>query len=155
MSLALLSQSPPGDGAAQKGLKLAVGDIVHLAQVVAGQLLFLIGDLSAGALHLHLCLQGQAGGVGAHGNGVAAPLHLPAVGVHVEVAEGLVVQGDGDPARLSRFQGHLGKALQLQGRAEQGAVLHAHIDLGGLGALSVPGIGEGEGDLLLPASRSE
>ena len=93
---------------------------------------------------------GQPGGVGPHGNGVGAALHFPLAGLHIEIAERLVVQRNGYRLDLPGIQRDLGKALQLHRRTKQGAVLHAHIDLGHLGPGPLAGIGQREGDLLLP-----
>ena len=134
---------------AQQSFELRIGHLSDLAGVVAFQLSGIVGAGSAGALYGDLTLQADIGHAGAHHQLVHTAFNLPGVGLHIKVAEGLVIQLDGNGFALACLQEHFGEALQLLGGAEHLAAFAAHIQLGHLGAIPLAGIGQGEGYLLL------
>ena len=128
----------------QKLCKLLIGHGSDFAVFVTGHTA--VGVLRAGALHLHGSGQTHIGSVGSHQNLIVSRLHFPAVGLHIEVAESLVIKFHSDSLALPCCQEHLGKALEFLLGAEYFAVCAGDINLGNLSAVPVTGIGDREGD---------
>ena len=133
------------DGTAQQGGELGVRNAGDLTRPVMGQIHALIGVRRTGTQHHDLRRQADVGAGSAHAELIAAAFDLPAVGGHVPVAVGLVVQRDGDGLALARFQPDLGKALELLCGAEDFGVGLGDVELDDLGTGAFAGVGHGQG----------
>ena len=142
-----------GDGTAQQGLELPVGNIFDIAGEILGELDFVVGGFGPAALDFHGAGQLDVRDGRADHHGPLTALHLEFVGVHVEIAERLVVQRNGHLFGLPGLEEHLDEALQLLGGAEDLAVRLGHVQLGHLGPVHAARIFQGERDL--PAGNSK
>ena len=120
--------------------------MLQIAALVYGQCAHLVGKLRCVALQLQGSGERKVTDGAPDLDLIGTLLHSPAVLLHVPVAEGEIVEGDGNPAGFPGLQKDLAEALQLSGGAEDPAAREPYVQLGYLGTVDGAGIGDGKGN---------
>lgn len=133
-----------GDGVAQERLEGGVAHAQDVGGLVGGDVAALVGVGAVGALDLDRGRKADVAAARADAQLVGAGLDLPGVGAGVEVAERLVVEGDGHGLGLAGGELDAREALELLLGAEDLAAGLGDVELHHLGAGDRSGVGHGE-----------